>query len=121
MSREVYRYVFGQEVPFAEVLATLDLSLIAIESLHGESRSRLDARFVNDPPSRAVVIDAATPVGQALNQEGIAVRAGHHCAQPILRRFGLEATVRPSLAFYNTCDEVDRFIAVVRQLSGRKH
>jgi hypothetical protein len=42
-------------------------------------------------------------VGAALNEEGIAVRAGHHCAQPILRRFGVEATVRPSLAFYNTC------------------
>lgn len=59
-------------------------------------------------------------VGQALNQEGIAVRTGHHCAQPILRRFGLEATVRPSLAFYNTCEEVDRFIAVVQRLSGSR-
>jgi cysteine desulfurase/selenocysteine lyase len=59
-------------------------------------------------------------VGQALNREGIAVRTGHHCAQPILRRFGLEATVRPSLAFYNTCDEVDRFIAVVRRLAGQR-
>ncbi|MBU7572349.1 MAG: SufS family cysteine desulfurase [Hydrogenophaga sp.] len=60
-------------------------------------------------------------VGQALNEEGIAVRSGHHCAQPILRRFGVEATVRPSLAFYNTCEEVDRFIAVVRRLSsGRR-
>jgi cysteine desulfurase/selenocysteine lyase len=57
-------------------------------------------------------------VGQALNREGIAVRSGHHCAQPILRRFGVEATVRPSLAFYNTCEEVDRFIAVVRQLAN---
>ena len=60
-------------------------------------------------------------VGQALNQEGIAVRTGHHCAQPILRRFGLETTVRPSLAFYNTCEEVDRFIAVVKQLSNQLH
>jgi len=59
-------------------------------------------------------------VGKALNEEGIAVRTGHHCAQPILRRFGLEATVRPSLAFYNTCEEVDRFIAVVRRLSGKR-
>ena len=59
-------------------------------------------------------------VGQALNQEGIAVRTGHHCAQPILRRFGLEATVRPSLAFYNTCEEIDRFAAVVRRLAGRR-
>ena len=60
-------------------------------------------------------------VGQALNQEGIAVRSGHHCAQPILRRFGLEATVRPSLAFYNTCEEVDLFVTVVRQLSASRH
>ena len=59
-------------------------------------------------------------VGQALNQEGIAVRTGHHCAQPILRRFGLETTVRPSLAFYNTCDEVDRMVQVVQRLAGQR-
>ncbi len=57
-------------------------------------------------------------VGKALNEEGIAVRSGHHCAQPILRRFGLEASVRPSLAFYNTCAEVDTMIAVLRDLKG---
>jgi cysteine desulfurase/selenocysteine lyase len=60
-------------------------------------------------------------VGQALNDEGIAVRTGHHCAQPILRRFGVESTVRPSLAFYNTCDEIDRMLAVVRDLAGRRN
>jgi cysteine desulfurase/selenocysteine lyase len=59
-------------------------------------------------------------VGKAMNAEGIAVRTGHHCAQPILRRFGLETTVRPSLAFYNTCEEVDRMIAVVRRLSSSR-
>jgi cysteine desulfurase/selenocysteine lyase len=47
-------------------------------------------------------------IGKALDREGIAVRAGHHCAQPSLRRYGLEATVRPSLAFYNTHGEIDR-------------
>ena len=57
-------------------------------------------------------------VGKALNQEGIAVRSGHHCAQPILRRFGLEATVRPSLAFYNTCQEVDHLVATLKRLKG---
>jgi cysteine desulfurase / selenocysteine lyase len=56
-------------------------------------------------------------VGRALNEEGIAVRSGHHCAQPILRRFGLEATVRPSFAFYNTHEEVDVFIRVIQRLS----
>ena len=59
-------------------------------------------------------------VGAALNQDGIAVRSGHHCAQPILRRFGLETTVRPSLAFYNTHAEVDRMISVLCKLSGQK-
>jgi len=59
-------------------------------------------------------------VGKALNEEGIAVRSGHHCAQPILRRFGLEATVRPSLAFYNTCEEVDRLVSVVARLAAQR-
>ena len=59
-------------------------------------------------------------VGQALNDEGIAVRTGHHCAQPILRRFGVETTVRPSLAFYNTFDEVDRLVAAVRRLASQR-
>ncbi len=59
-------------------------------------------------------------VGSALNREGIAVRAGHHCAQPILRRFGVEATVRPSLAFYNTYEDVDRLVDAVRRLTSAK-
>jgi cysteine desulfurase/selenocysteine lyase len=56
-------------------------------------------------------------VGKALNAEGIAVRAGHHCAQPILRRYGLEATVRPSFAFYNTHEEIDVFLKAVRRIA----
>ena len=57
-------------------------------------------------------------IGAALNKVGIAVRSGHHCAQPILRRFGLEATVRPSLAFYNTHDEVDHLVRSVRKIKS---
>ncbi|MBB3213226.1 cysteine desulfurase/selenocysteine lyase [Herbaspirillum sp. Sphag1AN] len=69
------------------------------------------------------VLDGYTTeeVGKALNQEGIAVRTGHHCAQPILRRFGVETTVRPSLAFYNTFDEIDCLITVVRRLAGERN
>jgi cysteine desulfurase/selenocysteine lyase len=58
-------------------------------------------------------------VGKALSREGIAVRAGHHCAQPILRRFGLESTVRPSLAFYNTTAEIDLLVEALHRLTGR--
>jgi len=70
-------------------------------------------RPVGTAPDKAsvlsFVLDGYQPeaVGQALNRDGIAVRAGHHCAQAILRRFGLEATVRASLSLHNTCDEVD--------------
>lgn len=59
-------------------------------------------------------------VGKRLNEEGIAVRTGHHCAQPILRRMGVETTVRPSLAFYNTCADVDVFIDVLQKLKAKK-
>jgi cysteine desulfurase/selenocysteine lyase len=59
-------------------------------------------------------------VGAALDQEGIAVRSGHHCAQPILRRYGLEATVRASLAPYNTREDIDALVAALLRLqSGR--
>jgi cysteine desulfurase/selenocysteine lyase len=59
-------------------------------------------------------------IGVALNKVGIAVRTGHHCAQPILRRFGLESTVRPSLAFYNTYEEVDRLVSTVKKIQEGK-
>ncbi|REH00494.1 family 2A encapsulin nanocompartment cargo protein cysteine desulfurase [Flavobacterium aquicola] len=59
-------------------------------------------------------------VGQALNKEGIAVRTGHHCAQPILRRMGVETAVRPSLAFYNTTQDVDVFIETLWKLKNKK-
>lgn len=64
---------------------------------------------------------ARTLEAGALNAEGIAVRAGHHCAQPALRRLGLEATVCPSFAFYNTFEEIDVFLRAVRRIaeSGR--
>jgi cysteine desulfurase/selenocysteine lyase len=62
----------------------------------------------------------ATPeVGKALAAEGIAVRAGHHCAQPILRRFGLEATVRPSFALYNNFRDIEALAAAVRRIAAR--
>jgi cysteine desulfurase/selenocysteine lyase len=57
-------------------------------------------------------------VGAALNREGIAVRSGHHCAQPTLRRFGQETTVRPSLALYNNYEDIDRMIAALRRIKS---
>jgi cysteine desulfurase/selenocysteine lyase len=57
-------------------------------------------------------------IGAALDQEGIAVRSGHHCAQPILRRFGLESTVRASLAPYNTTDDIDALCSALLRLQS---
>jgi cysteine desulfurase/selenocysteine lyase len=74
-----------------------------------------------DPELRAspvaFVVDGvhAHDVGQVLDDDGVAVRVGHHCAAPLHRRFGLAATVRASFAVYNTSDEVDRLIAGVRR------
>lgn len=53
-------------------------------------------------------------VGNRLNSYGIAVRTGHHCAQPILRRFGYEGSVRPTLALYNSPDDIDALVKVLK-------
>jgi len=57
----------------------------------------------------------AHDVGQILDDEGVAVRVGHHCAWPLHKRFGIAATVRASFALYNTFDEVDALVAAVRR------
>jgi cysteine desulfurase / selenocysteine lyase len=83
-------------------------------------------RFIGTAREKASVLSfmldgyEPTQVSEALSREGIAVRAGHHCAQPILRRFGLEATVRPSLALYNTCGEIDEMVAVLHHLASAR-
>ena len=65
------------------------------------------------------VMDNAHPhdIGQILNEEGVAIRAGHHCAQPVMQRFGIPATARASLAFYNTREELDALAAAVQQVN----
>ena len=65
----------------------------------------------------AFVVDGihAHDVGQVLDDDGVAVRVGHHCALPLHRRFGIAATARASFAVYNTLDEVDRLVAGVRR------
>lgn len=81
-------------------------------------------RLVGTARNKASVVSFVLPgfdnneIGQALNREGIAVRTGHHCAQPILRRLGLETSVRPSLAFYNTFEEIDRLVETIHRIKG---
>ena len=83
-------------------------------------------RLIGTAPDKAGVLSFVLPgiasekVGEALNREGIAVRSGHHCAQPILRRFGLETTVRPSLALYNTCADIDALVSAVHRVQSEQ-
>ena len=64
------------------------------------------------------VLDGVHPhdAGTILDQEGIAVRTGHHCAQPVMHRFGIPATTRASLAFYNTKEEVDALVEGIKKV-----
>jgi cysteine desulfurase/selenocysteine lyase len=101
-----------------DLLIYATAGLLTVPSLHLIGTAREKASVLS------FVLDGfrTEDVGKALNEEGIAVRAGHHCAQPILRRFGLESTVRPSLALYNTREDVDALIAALLRIqAGRGH
>jgi cysteine desulfurase/selenocysteine lyase len=82
-------------------------------------------RLIGTAPLKASVLSFVLEgyeneeVGKYLNTQGIAVRAGHHCAQPVLRSFGLEGTVRPSVAFYNTPGEIDALVRALYTLVRR--
>jgi cysteine desulfurase/selenocysteine lyase len=54
-------------------------------------------------------------IGTVVDREGVAIRTGHHCAQPVMDRFGIPATARASFAMYNTMDEVDAFVAALNR------
>ena len=58
------------------------------------------------------MLDGVHPhdIGTVLDGEGIAIRTGHHCTQPVMQRFGVPATARASLAFYNTRSEIDALV-----------
>jgi cysteine desulfurase/selenocysteine lyase len=76
--------------------------------------------YGNAPRRSAVIsfnLDGIHPhdVAQLLDREGIAIRAGHHCAQPLMRKLGAAATARASLCFYNTAEEIDRMVEALRR------
>jgi cysteine desulfurase/selenocysteine lyase len=79
-------------------------------------------RLIGTAPNKAAVIsfvvDGAHPhdVGSILDQQGVAIRAGHHCAQPVMERYGIPATARASLAFYNTRRDVDALVDAIHKV-----
>ncbi|WP_416968170.1 SufS family cysteine desulfurase [Streptomyces sp. 4F14] len=112
------------------------LECIGLDAAHGHEKALVAyarRRLTDDVPGLRLlgpgdgvgvctfVIGATDParVADALDTAGIAVRAGHHCAQPVLRRYGLTAAVRASFAFYNTHDEVDLLVQALRTATRR--
>ncbi len=90
-----------------------ELLQYATEKLSAVSGVRLIGTAAKKASVLSFVVEGvhAHDVGTVLDQEGIAVRTGHHCAQPLMGRFGVPATVRASLAFYNTKKEIDALVA----------
>ena len=82
--------------------------------------------LIGNPKNRVSVVSFVLdgiPVpetGTLLDKEGIAVRAGHHCAQPALRALGYEMSVRPAFALYNTREDVDKLVVAVRKIVGQR-
>ncbi len=79
-------------------------------------------RLIGTAPEKAsilsFVMDGVHPhdIGTIVDQQGVAIRTGHHCAQPVMERLGVPATARASLAMYNTTDDVDRLVAALHQV-----
>ncbi|MQT14639.1 cysteine desulfurase [Segnochrobactrum spirostomi] len=95
-----------------------DLLVYATEALATVPKLRLIGTAAAKASVLSFVIDGYAPdaVSRHLDKHGIATRSGHHCAQPALRRFGVETTVRASLAFYNTREDVDALIRALHLL-----
>jgi len=78
-------------------------------------------RLIGTAPHKAGILSFIVPgtdstrISQFLDRQGIAVRVGHHCAQPSLRHFGLDSTIRPSIAFYNTYGEIDELVWAIKK------
>jgi cysteine desulfurase/selenocysteine lyase len=96
-----------------ELVAAALAGLSAIEGIRIIGPASLELR--GSPVSFVVDGVHAHDVGQVLDDDGVAVRVGHHCAWPLHRRFGIAATARASFAVYNTLDEVDRLLAGVKR------
>jgi cysteine desulfurase/selenocysteine lyase len=101
-----------------DVIAAHELDLLnyATEQMNRMPGVRIIGTALNKASVISFNVDGVHPhdIGTLLNQEGVAVRTGHHCAQPVMQRFNVPATSRASFAFYNTLAEVDALIAGIR-------
>ena len=110
-----YLGTIGMDRIAAHEHALLEYATASIETLPG-------VRILGTAREKAAVVSFVVQgvhphdLGTLLDHEGVAVRTGHHCAQPVMTRFGVPATARASFAFYNTFAEVDALVAAVRKV-----
>jgi SufS family cysteine desulfurase len=110
-----YLFTVGIPAIAAYEHALLEYGTQALASVPG-------LRFIGTAANKASILAFVIPgvpnesIARHLDKQGIAVRAGHHCAMPAIRHFGLESSVRPSLAFYNTREEIDLLVGALRSL-----
>jgi cysteine desulfurase / selenocysteine lyase len=95
-----------------------DLLAYAVEAVSAVPGIRLVGTAKERAGVLSFVLDDIHPhdIGTILDQEGIAIRAGHHCAQPVMERFGVPATARASFALYNTIEEIDALVKGLRKV-----
>ena len=109
MTQRLYITIDGQTLPVVLVDLTEEIGGIQLRII-GKAHDK-DAVV-------SFVVDGIHPLdmGTLLDMLGVAVRTGHHCAQPLLERLGLTSTVRASFALYNTMDEVEALAAAIRRV-----
>src|SRR5262249_16134296 len=95
-----------------------DLLQYATETIGAVPGIKIIGTAHEKPSGLSFTLDDIHPhdIGTVLDQQGIAIRAGHHCAQPVMNRFNLPATARASLAFYNTKEEIDALTRALYQV-----
>ncbi len=105
----------GMDVVAAYEHELLEYGTKALESISG---LRLIGTAREKAAVLSFVLDGVHPhdAGTILDREGVAVRTGHHCAQPVMDRFGVSATTRASLAFYNTREDIDALVAGIHKV-----
>jgi cysteine desulfurase/selenocysteine lyase len=107
------------EIGMREIAAwELELLTYATEQMEALSGVRIVGTAADKASVLSFTVAGVHPhdVGTVLNEDGVAVRTGHHCAQPVMQRFGIPATARASFAFYNTLQEIDQLVAGVRRV-----